>query len=278
MTMLRMPVLAGRVGGVPEQGETLPTAAASKPCGVAPATATIQRATRHSSAPIPVFTAFDLGGILMTFRARRTRPSRPAEAEPLESRRMLAVTPDLLLVGYDRSISKPVIWEYTRAGALVNTVVVEQPPAPYPTTPLDVAAAPDGKWQVFNGSTWSSGAIAPSLSTYDPVPRTWAHHTAPGWTAPYFQDDGGVAVAGQYVFVSDRMNDAGEPSGLIRFDTANGYAPQRFADGATYGDVTLGLDGLLYAVGTPTSSASGSAIRVFDPRTLEPVRATGLPY
>jgi outer membrane protein assembly factor BamB len=77
---------------------------------------------------------------------------------------------------------------------------------------------------------------------------------------------GGIAASDRYVFVTDMNTNGAAAVGLVRFNTYDGSA-QRFAAADEYIDVTLGWDGLLYALDIDESN-----IRVFNPDTLASVR------
>ena len=64
----------------------------------------------------------------------------------------------------------------------------------------------------------------------------------------------------------DPLNDAG----IIRFDVEAGTA-QRFVNDGNFIDLTVGQDGLLYALG-PGGVATTRVIRVFDPLSMVLVR------
>src|SRR5436190_163930 len=87
--------------------------------------------------------------------------------------------------------------------------------------------------------------------------------------------DGGGAVLGQYIFVTDQNTGGGTQSGLIRFDSKNSFAATRFASGQDFSDVTIGMDGKLYAMnGGETIQAQ---VHVFDPLTLKSIRTVNVP-
>lgn len=77
---------------------------------------------------------------------------------------------------------------------------------------------------------------------------------------------GGIAAFDHYIFVGDTGN-ASDPRGIVRFDN-NGGPTVRFADFSPQ-DITLGADGILYALG-------GSSIQMFDPNTLLSVGSLAL--
>ena len=120
-----------------------------------------------------------------------------------------------------------------------------------------------GRVHVYNGT------FDPYLSTYDPVSATWSHITFEGWSTVNNQSYGGIAVYDRYVFVSD-MRTFGDPAdeakGIIHYNISDG-SWLRFAENIEPIDLTLGFDGLLYAL-APGGSPNGRTVDVYDPETL----------
>lgn len=164
----------------------------------------------------------------------------------------VSTTPGNLLVS---NHGNNTISEYTRAGQLVQTFTVPRSD-PNWSELRDLVQGPDGRIHVFNGT------FTPWMTTLDTATGAATHLTAPGWSTVNNVSYGGLARLGSYVFVSDMStyNSGGEPSGIVRFNLDTGSAT-RFADGAEFDDLTLGLDGLLYA-----------GNRVYDPNTMAWVR------
>lgn len=149
------------------------------------------------------------------------------------------------------------IHEYTPGGVFVQSFAPEYPVDPRPATEgaRDLALKL-GQTDVY----LFNGTFDPYLSTLDSTNSTWSHQTFPGWSTGNNTSFGGVAIGGQYVFVTD-MATAGDPEqGIIRFDTAGG-SPIRFATSLDPIDVNVGLNGLVYAM-------ENSTVYVFDPDTL----------
>lgn len=183
-------------------------------------------------------------------RRRRLR----ADVEGLEGRTLLSA--DVLVVPNFYST----IREYTPTGTFVRSLSVPYPDSnPNTEYARDVVVDPAGNIQVYNGT------FHPYLSTYSPLTGTWTQHLIPGGFNINNISYGGIGATGQYVFVTE-MNTAqsGTPTGIVRFDTSNGYSTTRFGNADGYIDLTIGLDGKLYAL-----SESGSVVNVFDPQTLQ---------
>jgi hypothetical protein len=105
---------------------------------------------------------------------------------------------------------------------------------------------------------------------------TESHAGPTEWSTANNVTYGGIASLGSHVFVTDMDTANAAASGLIRFDTT-AFTSERFAttfpgagpgDGVgEYIDVTVGLDGDLYAL-RPGGSPSGTEVDVWDPSTL----------
>src|SRR5262249_28663320 len=121
-----------------------------------------------------------------------------------------------------------------------------------------------------------NGTFAPVLSTYSAATGTWTSRTAPMWSTVNDASFGGLAAYGDYVYVTD-METFGETlpdSGIVRFDLATGTV-DRFAAGTDYITMTLGLDGVLYAMRAPSGAVT--PIDAFDPATMDFVRTVTAP-
>lgn len=147
------------------------------------------------------------------------------------------------------------IAEYTADGALLQLIDLESPTTPdQRLTPRDLVVGANGKLHVFNEI-----AEGPYLSSYDPVSETWSHMTHSGWSADSLDMLGGIATYGDQVFVTNANN------GLIAFDLQAGTSTA-FANDITAIDLTLGLDGKLWAHSYSTAYA-------FDPLTYAPLES-----
>lgn len=174
--------------------------------------------------------------------------------------RAAELTPGNLLVtvsmAYDSTIR-----EYTPTGSLVQSTVVPYPVTPRPSSEVvrDIVMTPNGCVAIFNGST------DPYLTRWTPGPDAWTHETYEGWSTGGNISYGGIAAWQDYVFVTDTAT-YGEPAdvaaGIVRFNTAAGTAT-RYWENFDFVDVTLGWNGLLYAL-----RPGGSSVWVFDPATM----------
>jgi hypothetical protein len=125
----------------------------------------------------------------------------------------------------------------------------------------DLVIRANGDIEVFNGTA------SPVLSSFDGATGTWQHHTFEGWSIADDPSYGGIAAFGEYVFVTDMLDDG---NGIIRFDRAAGYAAQRFG-AADYIDLNIGQDGMLCAL-----QPDGTTVDRFNPRSMAPAGSVTL--
>jgi hypothetical protein len=194
----------------------------------------------------------------LTRKRARLFPWRRLELERLEERLLLAA--DLLVTVANR------LQEYQLSGALVSSISVPNTPVPsdfQQVRGLTVDSA--GKIDIYNGT------FNAYLATYSRGTQTWTQQTYPGWSTVNNGSYGGVAAFQNYVFATDMATGSQTTErGLIRFDFLGGPTV-RFANTHDFIDVTMGLDGLLYA-------DDGQSVFVYDPLTLAPVRNFNLPF
>jgi hypothetical protein len=145
------------------------------------------------------------------------------------------------------------VYEYTPAGSLVQEIAV---PVPGDVFPRDLCVDPTGKLHLFNGT------FSPYLSTFDPATTNWTHHTAADWAIANNVYSGGLAFWNGFVFVPDSLPIGGWTAGILRFDAADNYSARRFAHTGEFVQVTIGRDGLLYALGPGGSPQPLSPRRV----------------
>lgn len=155
-----------------------------------------------------------------------------------------------LVLATDRSI-----FELTPGGGVVQTFTLPQ------TTQTDyardLAVDSHGILYVYDGT------FVASLVRLDPVSGVITRHTAPNWGNPNNGKVGRLAVAGDFVFVTDDWISGDLEHGIIRFDTANGFASQRFLADQFPTDVTLGGNGVLYVVNN-----NGRRVDGYDPVSM----------
>lgn len=180
----------------------------------------------------------------------------------------LMSTQNLLVVMVNR------LFEVSRAGGYVQTIPILVDAS---TNPMhvhdsredvrDVVVDGNGRVFIYNGTgTGIQPDDAVKLTVYNSVTGDWDHYDGPaGWSSwesnqssPAF---GALALYQDYVFASDTVR-SGDEKGIIRFDMANGFSAQRFADTESYIDLSLGLDGLLYGL-----QLDFKEVDVFDPAT-----------
>jgi hypothetical protein len=183
-----------------------------------------------------------------------------------------AATPDFQrsnILVTTRDFSLPTTWglhEYTLEGERIQAIAIPYPTGFHPPTekPRGVALTRTGEVVIYNGS------FDPFLSLYDPDSELWTHRTHPDWNTANVGSHGNVAVSvdGTEAFASDMISPS---SGIVAFDLESD-ASSRFGDPLEYRDVTLGLDGLLYALRTPVLNR----VDVYDPTTRAWIRTIDL--
>ena len=116
-----------------------------------------------------------------------------------------------------------------------------------------------------------SGTFDPTLATLDPTTAGITRDTLAGWSTINNVSYGGIATFGRYVYTTDMATaGTGAPQGIVRFDTLGGTTIRFGSNG--YIDLTVGADGLLYAL------RGGTAVDVYDPATntlINTVNLTG---
>jgi hypothetical protein len=184
------------------------------------------------------------------------------QCEQLEDRTLLAG--DFLFIGLVPGTYTPVLLEYTQAGVLVNSTPLPVPPdSGDDGSARSVAVDPMGNLQVYTGT------FDARLSTYSPSSKTWSFKSFPGFNVFNSGNFGGVAAYSHYVFATDVDISGDTTDRIVRFDSSGGPTI-RFANGNDYGHdyiaITMGLDGLLYALN------QYSGVAVYDPNTLALLR------
>lgn len=157
--------------------------------------------------------------------------------------------PSNLLVS---GLSSGTLFEYTPQGALVQQFATPDFSSGFHDL-RDIATGPDGRVHMYNGT------FAPALTTLDPVSGQITNRQATGWSTINNISYGGIGVWQNSVFVTDmRTGGDGDTGGIVRFDLqSQAWSRLTTPFGQEYTDLTMGLDGLLYAL--------GGGVDVFDP-------------
>ena len=188
---------------------------------------------------------------------------RPVNSFEMLEPRVLCYAGDILVSALGGDGSTHELRRYNPGGDLVGSIEI-------PGGGHDLQVDRFGQIQQWVGETLYRH-VGPLDEAGEWVPQ----RNVAGWGAIGRTYYGGVATLGQYVFATDQATGSDTTRGLIRFDADNGYAPQRFATDQDFSDVTIGNDGLLYAMnggGTFTPQ-----VRAYDPVTLDLVRAINTP-
>jgi hypothetical protein len=202
---------------------------------------------------------------------RPTPPGRPRPAlrcEPLEDRLAPAAT-SLYVVTQSATTAGSLLKEYTTGGLLVRTVAIPDTGATEYARDLVVAG---GLIHVYNGT------FTPTLSTYDGAytgTTNWSSNPGQpwfdgGWSTANNVSYGGLAVYGTMAFATDMSTAGGPQAGIVRLNLIDGYR-ERFAADFQPIDVTVGLDGYLYALD------ANRTVRVYRPESLTLERSVTLP-
>ena len=155
------------------------------------------------------------------------------------------INPGNILVMLENNI----VGEYTRTGSLVQQFSVPVVNT-WDLQRLDAVVDDHGRVHFYNGS------YSPYLTTYDSETARFENHTFPGWNG----SGGGIGLFADAVYVTDEAV-SHDASGIIRFSLTD-FSAQRFAEGQSYQDLTVGLDGFLYAL---NDSQPATTIDVYDP-------------
>ena len=158
------------------------------------------------------------------------------------------------------------LYEYTPDGRQVQAVIV-----PYPDTSLpiahymgDIVLDQSGEVEIYNGDT------KPYLTSFDFIQSSWRNHTYSDWNTWGYHMQSGIASFDKYIYVTDKgLGEAPGTGGILRINL-NDFSSQRFATSLEFFDVTLGLDGLLYAL------SNDKQIFVYQPESMQPVRTISL--
>lgn len=204
----------------------------------------------------------------MRWGAQRRSPpvSRlPLRLEQLEDRTLLSG--DLLVSAQVPGTFNYNLLQYTQSGALVNSLPIPQ--APGATEHEDargLSVDPSGNINIFDGT------LTPSVATLSAASSAWSFQTTSGWSTGGNISYGNVVAYKNFLFASDMGSSGGQSYGAVRFDSSDGSSTL-FAPGASFVQIALGQDGLLYGLENagmgPTMSQT---VEVFNPDTLAPVR------
>lgn len=157
------------------------------------------------------------------------------------------------------------IREYTQAGIAVSAAInIPYGAGARPGTESARDIIIDQNNLIFN----YNGTFDPFLSIYDRSNSTWNDRTHPGWSTVNNVSYGGIAKYQNFAYATDMITFGVDdtPTGIVRFDLSNNTSA-RFADTRQYIDLTMGLDGILYAL-RDDSSSSGRTVEAFDPVTM----------
>ncbi|MGQ0598480.1 PEP-CTERM sorting domain-containing protein [Aquabacterium sp.] len=162
------------------------------------------------------------------------------------------------------------ITEYTTHGDLVQSIATTYPGG-YPATEYarDLAMPDTNSLYLFNGT------FQPYVSRYDVGSASWSNVSVPGLSSVNAVSYGGIAASAKTIFVADMMTySGGEAQGIVAIDRSTNTAT-RFATNIEPIDLSLGNNGLLYAL-SPGGSPDGRTLDVYNPDTLAHVQTIDL--
>ena len=196
-------------------------------------------------------------------RNRRAHRPKPLGFELLEARVVPAGVNILVTNGQNLQV-------YSPSGDLISSEVIPIPTGgDGPARDLIVDQTDAEGTHVFNGTQ-----AVPFLSSTLDDGQNWTDTAGPaGWSTDTASENGGIAAFGDFIFTTD-MDVSGDGKGIIRWDLTDGSS-ERVVDLADYADLTIGLNGKLYALTPP--SGDQQEIHVFDPLTLDQFDTVSLP-
>lgn len=198
-------------------------------------------------------------------------PNPTATATPTQAPSPISPNNILVSIGNlvdGRGANENSVREFTSSGALVQTIRFNYNGTAYPITESlrDIVVDRDGSVASYNGS------FNPFLTRYSSISGAFTHTTVAGWNTINNIRYGGIAAYRNFVFATDMHTfSGGEADGIVRFDTSSNTAI-RFAAGADFIDLNIGLDGNLYAL-----TSEQAPIRVYDPISMALLRQIPLP-
>ena len=149
--------------------------------------------------------------------------------------------------------------EFTTGGSAVQTFGIPSPGGATETL-RDVVVGPNGAVQLYNGT------FSPVVTTLTPTTGATADRTASGFGTFNNGSYGGIGALGSYVYATSQTSQ----QGIVRFGLADNSSTF-FGTASGYQDLTIGGNGLLYAL-----PSTNSRIDVFDPSTLTLTRSIAL--
>ncbi|MGL1958674.1 MAG: PQQ-binding-like beta-propeller repeat protein [Colwellia sp.] len=141
------------------------------------------------------------------------------------------------------------LYFYDFDGLLIKSLLI-----PYlEYTARDLTILDDGRIAVFNG------VFQPSLSIYNPESALWLHLTHEDWGIVNNGTYGGIDHLNNYIFVTDMSINGNNNQGVVRFNLSDNSS--NHFEGGSYIDLTMGLDGYLYAL-------TSTSIDKYNPETM----------
>lgn len=141
--------------------------------------------------------------------------------------------------------------EFTTTGTAVQTFNVPNVGGATETL-RDMTIGPNGAVELYNGT------FTPVISTLTPATGVISNQAIAGFGTFNNGSYGGIATLGSYVYATSQTSQ----QGIVRLNLSD-HSSTFFGTASGYQDLTIGGNGLLYAI-----PSSNSFIDVFDPNTL----------
>jgi len=148
--------------------------------------------------------------------------------------------------------------EYSPSGQINWSVVIPDLNGEYDDRAKDLVVNQNGDIFIYNMDFF--GEVF--LSKYSRLLDHWEQYEIEGLRFAGIASHGGIAVFNNYIFMTDSSGTGDGKKGIVRFNTLNNEHI-RFAENDGFGDLNIGLDGLLYALG------GSPDVYIFDPGTCE---------
>lgn len=169
---------------------------------------------------------------------------------------------DILVSTNNAGSTLALVDEYTTAGLLV-----QQYTAPSSEEARDLVVDQNGQIQLYNGT------FSPTLTTIDPATGNASELAIPGLSTVNNVSYGGIGTFHQFVFLTDMATNGAAAQGIVRVDLTD-HSWQRFATDKQFQALTVGEDGLVYAL--DGSGLPGYQVSVYNPVTMALVRTVNL--
>jgi WD40 repeat protein len=177
------------------------------------------------------------------------------------------LTPGNILISAGGDSQPPnVLYEYTTKGVLVKQFPIKSPLG-VDAGLRSVTLSADGNVQIYDGDS------NPTLATLDPRTGKTVFHQGAGFDSTGNAVAGGIASIGRFVFVT-QMSYGNTPRGILRFNNFD-FSSHFFPSNVDYIQLSMGRNGLLYAIKDPGSGSPG--VDIYNPQTMTHLGTVNFP-